>query len=85
MGFYETIITIFSIMICFVLGIDFIYMRNVSKSEVNKVVEEAMNDAFFKSFLKEQLENVFKLDTKDGMLASFLKTNLVPLKVCKSK
>ncbi|MDR2251448.1 MAG: hypothetical protein LBD98_01225 [Endomicrobium sp.] len=71
-GFYETVITIFSIMIGLVLVVGFIYLRNVSKSEVRKAVSEEIDTDFFKSYLKEQLENVFKSDTKDGILSDFI-------------
>ena len=71
-GFYETVITIFSVIIGFVLAIGFIYLRNVSKSEVRDAVREETDADFFKSYLKEHLKNVFKADTKDGILGAFI-------------
>jgi hypothetical protein len=73
-GFYETVITIFSILIglVLVLVIGFIYLRNVSKSEVREVIREETDSDFFKSYLKEHLENVFKASTKDGSLGAFI-------------
>lgn len=84
-GFYETVITIFSLIIGFVLTIGFIYLRNVSKSEVCEAVREEIDADFFKSYLKEQLENVFKSDAKDGILKDIIEDQSEIIETIKEK
>ena len=94
MGFYDSVITILSIMIAAISLIGFLYLRHISKSEVNEAVNEAVREInekvknidttisskikettdneFFKAYLRETLNTIFKKETSEGDLSDFI-------------
>lgn len=95
MGFYDSVITILSIIIAIISLVGFLYLRHISKSEVNEAVSEVAKEIdekvknidetisskiremtgndFFKSYLRENLNTIFKKETKEGgVLADFI-------------
>jgi hypothetical protein len=77
LNFYSDVINVLSVFFVIVTVIGFIYLRNISRSDVNELVDDTVNKKFdsnfFKLFLESLLEKVFKADAGDGFLADFVK------------
>jgi len=71
-NFYERVITILSILIGVILGVNFLYLHSTSKRQAEDLAREALKEDAFAIKLDKLIKEHFATEKKEGDIAEFL-------------
>jgi len=70
-NFYERVITILSVIIGLILGLNFLYIHVTSKKQAGEMAREALKDESFEIKLEKMIETCFAKSIREGDIADF--------------
>lgn len=70
-SFYERVITILSVIIGLILGLNFLYIHVTSKKQAEEMAREALKDESFEIKLEKVIETCFTKSIREGDIADF--------------